>query len=259
MIAAVALFSGFALPGRAPAGGIPVIYGYGDTITFVADLPADSPARPKGPSMFGPGPTRLGYKHWHFHIFWLPVWTSTSAGEFVAYHGNSPLGGTRYLPLGKDPKKVAKNTGVPEAQVTIPWAARHPWGIYVFLVGFLLFVVGATLWAIATDAAARRARARLGMNAHGEIAWASLILQDARYQKALRIVEMLLAKPAKDVSAGPSQETNGVTSRAAFEAGVEHLVTAGVAREEAECKLAFLLQARARAPEEHRDSSGQLP
>src|SRR5262245_10233757 len=102
MIALVTLLAVLAFPERASAGGIPVIYGSGDTVTFVANLPARS--GPRTPE----APTKVGYKHYRFHIFWMPIWTSTSEGQFVAYHESPPVGSTWYHPLGTDPKQVSK-------------------------------------------------------------------------------------------------------------------------------------------------------
>jgi hypothetical protein len=109
-----------------------VIWGSGDTIAQVAPLPADSPAIPKGKPLVGEKPTKVGYKHYRFHIFWVPFWTSTSEGEFVAYH-ETGLTGSWYQPLGRNAEEVSWKTRVPVADLKIPWSARNPWGLYVVL------------------------------------------------------------------------------------------------------------------------------
>jgi len=136
----VTLLAVVAFPERASV--IPIIYGSGDTISYIADLPANSPARMPGTFMVGGNPSRLGYKHYRFHIFWIPLWTSTSEGEFVAYN-EIGLWSTPYIPLGTDPGEVSTKTGIPRSQLEIPWSARNSWGFYLLIVVFILGIVAA--------------------------------------------------------------------------------------------------------------------
>ncbi len=109
-------------PGSARAG-IPVIYGTGDKIDKVADLPADHPARgPMGQD------AALGYKYWHFHIYYCPLWTS--GGEFVIY------GGDQFVPLGNDAAEVSEQSGVPAERVRRPFFSMVPFGWVIGLGGF---------------------------------------------------------------------------------------------------------------------------
>lgn len=101
-------------PGTSRAG-IPVIYGTGDTVARVADLPPDHPALRE----FSPT-AAVGYKYWRFHIYWCDLWTS--GGEFVVYGDN------RYIPLGNDPAEVEQATGVPRARLGRPLLYTFPLG-----------------------------------------------------------------------------------------------------------------------------------
>src|SRR5258708_4870544 len=119
LITVVALFI---VPERASAARIPivVIYGWGETIACVSELPANSPARMPGKIVLGGNPTKLGYKHYRWHIFWIPVWTSTSGGEFVAYNESGILR-TQYVPLGTNLEEISTNTAIPVSELTVPW------------------------------------------------------------------------------------------------------------------------------------------
>jgi hypothetical protein len=140
--ALVTLLAVAALPQRAAA--IPIIYGSGKTIAFVADRPALLAEGSSGKGDVDPKLPRIGYKYWHFHIFWIPLWTSTSEGEFVAYK-EYDLFGTPCEPLGTIPRDISRRTGVPESLLKVPWSARHPWGLYVLIALIILWVVAAWL------------------------------------------------------------------------------------------------------------------
>ena len=136
--------------------GIPIIYGVGDTIAYVADLPADHPARQEI------GAVALGYKYWRFHIYWGDLWTS--GGEFGLYNGDA------YWSLGTDPKLVAEETGVPIEQIRRPFFYLFPLG-WVILAGL---VVVCTVYGIIA-----------GRNAPATKA--AKLLKQPRYKEALEI------------------------------------------------------------------------
>jgi hypothetical protein len=251
LTALVSLLAAAALPERAYAIRIPVIYGSGDTITYVADLPANSPARTSGRLGMGGNPTKVGYRHYRFHIFWIPFWTSTSEGQFAAYDESGILG-TWYHPLGTDPQTVSKQTGVPVSELKIPWRARNPWGLYLIGTLVLLGVVGGvhekwTEWRMKAPGNAQQSE-----NAK-EVA---LLLQDPRYQQALEVMKEQYAKQPTGISpspgrdAGAPDDTADAKMRDAVEAAVQHLVSVGVPREEAEFNLTLMLLALAESPQQ---------
>jgi len=116
-----------ASPGAARAG-IPIIWGNGDTVAHVANLPEGHPA-----SVEVPG-AAVGYKYSRFHIYWCDLWTSS--GEYCLYHDN------QFIPLGPDAMLAAKKLGMPEGSIRRPI-------FYLFPLGWVLIggvVVVATAW-----------------------------------------------------------------------------------------------------------------
>jgi hypothetical protein len=149
------------LSGPALAAPPSIAFGSGDTIGYVADLPANSPLRRETETarraMFADDDNTpaVGYKYYGAYLFGMPMWTSTAEGEFVAYKPRYYLWMPEYIPLGTDLKEVSSRTGVPVSQLEIPWSARHPWGLYLLLGIILLFSV-AQVNAWRSDAARRR-------------------------------------------------------------------------------------------------------
>jgi hypothetical protein len=109
---------------RSAEAGIPVIYGSGDRIDKVADLPPGHPALAE----MGHD-TAVGYMYWHLHVYWCPIWTSS--GEFVVYQGD------RYVPLGNDLDEIAGVTGLPKAKLGRPFLSLVPLG-WLIAGGFVL-------------------------------------------------------------------------------------------------------------------------
>lgn len=107
------------------------IYSAGDTISNIAPLPASSPILGAANRFDGDRPTKVGYKHFEFSLFWIPFWTS-SDGEFVAYTDTGVMGKS-YYSLGTNPQDVATKTGLPVSEVKVPWGARNPWGLYALI------------------------------------------------------------------------------------------------------------------------------
>lgn len=65
--------STIANPAHAGRGGGFVVYSNGDTIAEVADLPDDGPT----------GEANIGWKHYEFELFWMPLWAGE--GSYVLY------------------------------------------------------------------------------------------------------------------------------------------------------------------------------
>ncbi len=107
------------------------IYSAGDKISNVASLPPSSPLFGKENRFVGERPTKVGYKHFEFSLFWIPFWTG-SEGEFVAY-ADTGLMGKSYYQLGTNVQDVSNKTGVPVSELKVPWGARNPWGLYALI------------------------------------------------------------------------------------------------------------------------------
>lgn len=76
------------VPSEAHAGRGGVIYSYGDTITHVQDMPPEAAAF---------GGSKLGWRHDHLEVFWLPIWGS-SDGSWVLYEDEGDGWRFRQLP-----------------------------------------------------------------------------------------------------------------------------------------------------------------
>ncbi len=102
--------------------GIPIIYGHGDTVAHVANLPAGHPAQ-----LGRPG-SAVGYHYLRYHIYWCDLWTSS--GQYCVYHENT------FVPLGNDAKEAAFKLGMPEDSLRRPVFYLFPLG-WVLIGGFV--------------------------------------------------------------------------------------------------------------------------
>jgi len=127
----------YTLGGGSDAQAKIFIYSAGDTISNIAPLPASSPVLGAGNRFDGDRPTKVGYKHFEFSLFWIPFWTS-SDGEFVAYT-DTGIRGKTYYSLGTNVQDVSNKTGVPVSELKVPWGARNPWGLYILIAGVCIW------------------------------------------------------------------------------------------------------------------------
>jgi hypothetical protein len=202
---AYALFS----PSTARAAGV-ILVTWGETITHVGD-PSPEAKRVLGSR-------KIGYKYGYWGIFWADLWTH--GGTYCVYEGK------RYGAIS--PAEAAQLLGKSEGEVSAPFLYHVPLG---WLILGPLVVVGCLLAALEKKKPA----------APGQL------FQDPRYQKALEVVnEQLARQPAPDApvpgAEPPAAADDGSRFRTAFEAGVGHLVAAGIPREEAERNLATLIE-----------------
>jgi hypothetical protein len=180
----------------------------GETIFHVGDVPSQN--RPRQVAA-----DKVGYKFYYWGVLWLDLWTSD--GTFCLYEGK------QYRSISR--ADAARLLGKPEGELRKPFLYTVPLGWLVY--GPLI---------------------ALGMLAHAiEKRRAGILplFQDPRYQKALEIVQAEYAKPPEESATAASADERW---RAAFEAGVRHLVGEGVPREEAERHLASMVNAMTKAP-----------
>jgi hypothetical protein len=152
---------------QARRGGIPIpiIFGSGEEIDRVGDLPDD--VKEQIPSEMGPG-VSIGFHYHRFHIYWLNLWTWD--GQHVLYQGD------RYWKLG--PADWEKLLGSPGSRALgKPFFYRFPMGIDIL--GGL-----AVLWFLwSTFLPSDRARAEK-------------LLSDERYLDALQLYARQVTPPA---------------------------------------------------------------
>jgi hypothetical protein len=215
-------------PAQAHARGI-ILITWGETIshTGTASAPANFLGGKDGPGPQGaepaPGfPVKVGYRWHYFGIFWIDLWTW--GGEYCIYEGK------RYHPLR--PAEAAQLLGKSESELTRPFLYRFPLGLLLLgpIIGLLIL-----LGAMDARKQSRRKDA------------VAQLFQDARYQQAVAILHDHLGPPAAAVSPGqdagqPPQPSAQGRFAAAFEAGVQHLVSQGIQREDAERNLAIMVQ-----------------
>jgi hypothetical protein len=208
-------------PTEGARAGIPIVWGAGDTVSHINDLPPNSPIRQADPLL---PPDKVGFKYWRFHVFWLPLWTSE--GEFVAYH-NEKHG--KFFKLGPDPIKAAHLIGVAPGDLAVPFTYRFPPGWWV-AGGFLVYLVGAALFRQnqRKPEAQPASMSEEGSAPTEDVDAVAQLLADPRYEQALRLIH------ADD----PVEVTATEIRR-----GVEYLIEQGVAPPEAEANVDLLLRA----------------
>jgi hypothetical protein len=212
-------------PSTASAKGI-VLITWGETISHVGDV--------SSPNNQDPGPIKIGYKSSYFGVFWIDLWTW--GGTYCVYDGK------RYGPL--QPAEAARLLGKQESDLSTPFLYRFPLGLLIL---GPLIVLGIIFAAVEKKGSGN------------EI---TLLFQDARYQKALAVLsDQYGTQPAvtEATQAGESQTTTDNDSRwkVAFEAGVQHLVGAGIPREEAERNLATMIQVLAQVQQQEATQAQQ--
>jgi hypothetical protein len=205
-------------PAQARAGA--VLITRGETIKHLGDAVA-----PKGQQL---GALKIGYKYGYWGVFWIDLWTW--GGQYCVYEDK------RYQPI--EVAEAAGLLGKPADALSPPFLYRVPLGWLIFGPLIVLGIIGNVM--------SKKSSAD---------ATAPPLLQDPRYQKALEIMNEQYAKNKVAVPAGPAQEGGGPENdpnqeifRAAFEAGVQHLQTVGITREEAERNLALMVHMQSNAP-----------
>lgn len=216
---ALALLLAWALlrPSEATAKGI-VLITYGDTMTKVGELP---PTERQAMRQAGRD-VAVGFRYDYFGLFWLDLWTW--GGEFCLYDDKN------YDPI--PPAEVARLLKINESELSKPFLYKVPLGLVIVLVVVALVVAVKLLKPTPPD--------RL-----------TPLLQDARYQKALEIMAAEGKKQEAVAVANPAAPPPGYQQPAddpAFRAALDHLVSEGIPREEAEQNLQLILGAFASAP-----------
>jgi hypothetical protein len=165
----------------------------------------------------------VGFKYSYFGIFWLDLWTW--GGEYCIYQGD------KYEPLTPTQAAILLNTS--ESELSTPFLYKCPLGLAIVVVAIAV-IVPVTL--------VQKQRAKRRFEEHVRD-----LFQDERYQKALDV----MAEEAKKQEAARAQaetEAAGGTGTeepppadGGFEAAVQHLISKGVPREEAEANLRLML------------------
>jgi hypothetical protein len=199
------------IPSRAaaPPPLIPIIYGHGETIAHLGDLPPD--VRNELRRELNQD-VALGYAYSYFHIFWGNLWTWN--GRYVLYQGN------RYWEL--KPEGLKQIVGKTERELGKPFAYRFPLGL---VIGVPLIVSVCIVGAFSRTDAERVQK----------------LLTDSRYREALEVLSKPVSgQPAPQAGAPGTSAEPGEDLR--FEAAVEHLYRQGVPRAKAEANLRLILQ-----------------
>jgi hypothetical protein len=196
-------------PVQASARGF-VLVTWGDTIKHVGDAEHEAEG--------GRRTIRVGFKYGYWGVFWLDLWTH--GGTYCVYEGK------RFSPL--QPHEAARLLGKDESELGKPFLYCVPLGWLIFGPLIVVGILGAAL-------------SRGGGDEVGGL------FQDARYQKALDILNERYEKPPADAPsaqapAPPDSADFQRRFQSAFDAGVQHLVAEGVPREKAETNLAAMLQ-----------------
>jgi hypothetical protein len=205
-------------PAQARAGVILITWG--DSISHVGDVsPQNKPGLPVA---------KVGYKYGYWGVFWLDLWTHS--GTYCVYEGN------RYNAL--TPAEAARLLGKSESDLSTPFLYKVPLGWMIFGPLLLFGILAAVLAEKKSDSDLKQ------------------LLNDPRYQEAFaKLHEQLAKQPATappPEGAGPQEDPSPNTGfRAAFEAGVQHLIAQGIPREEAERNLAQVIQALAQAQQQN--------
>jgi len=193
---------------------IPVIFGHGEQIAYLCDLPGE--IEKQICQELGVDDVAIGFFYKRFHIFWIDAWTW--GGFRVLFKGNQYW----TLPpeawdgiLGKE-----ANEGLSK-----PFLYRFP--LCMLLIGSLV-VLGISKSALFPSMATRARR----------------LLKDQRYQEALRIYFENLAPPEPppgEESRAEQEAPPAVDAEAAFRSARERLVREGIATHQAEDNLQLLL------------------
>jgi hypothetical protein len=210
---------GYALlsPSEARAGAVLVTWG--DTISHIGDVaPQDRQNL---------GARKVGYKYSHWGVFWIDLWTH--GGTYCVYEGD------RYNPI--TPAEAARLLGKSEIELSAPFLYKVPLGWMIFGPLIMIGIIAAAL-----DKARGNEVAR--------------VFKDTRYQKALEILNEQMAKqpagaPATDGAGPQDSKSDDTRFRAAFEAGVQHLIESGIPREKAERNFAMMVQVLIQAQQQN--------
>jgi hypothetical protein len=221
------LAAGVLLPGRAsrqaeashPAKAV-VLITHGDTINHVGDVPAQNLKQLPA--------TKVGFKYSYWGIFWLDLWTW--GGEYCLYSGQ------QYWKL--QPAEAAQLLNKSASDLGKPFLYRFPLGL-LLIVPFILLCCLVGFW---QDSRKRKKMTQL--------------FQDPEYQRALQIMAEESKKQQDEAVAAalkpeapPAEDANAQkTTVTPFEAGVQHLVSAGIPRAKAEQDLGHLVQAISNTP-----------
>jgi len=203
-----------------------IIYGHGEKMAYVGDLP-----KPLWQSNIGPLDPKLGmnpsvgYLYKRFHIFWCDLWTW--GGRHVLYSGDNcwePAPADWEELLGKgEREKLGK-----------PFLYRFPLGLIVL--GALAISAGLAKALIAGDGA----RART-------------LLADVRYKEALRL---LVRETPPDGSSEAVQTNRMAAQEEAFAAAVNYLVDHGVPAHKAHANLQLILNVLANEAQDKSTKAG---
>jgi hypothetical protein len=196
-------------PAQASARGF-VLVTWGETIKHVGEATHEAEGVHQR--------IRVGFKYGYWGVFWLDLWTH--GGTYCVYEGK------QFSPIA--PHEAARLLGKSESELGKPFLYRVPLGWLIFGPLIVLGIVVATL----------------GKGSGDET---GALFQDARYQKALDILNERYAKPPADAitaqaPAPPDPAEPQRRFQSAFDAGVQHLVVEGVPREQAEKNLAALME-----------------
>jgi hypothetical protein len=218
---AAAILLAYAVFEPSPARAGAVLITHGETISHLGD--AVAPNQQQLPA------TKVGYKYGYWGVFWIDLWTW--GGEYCLYEGQ------RFKPISR--AEAARLLSRPESELGTPFLYKCPLGWLIFGPFIVLGIIARVL-------------DKKQPPPENPVA---LLFQDARYQKAVEIMNEHYAKNKVAVPGGPGQEPspeennpNQQIFRAAFEAGVQHLLGQGIAREEAERNLALMVHTLASAP-----------
>jgi hypothetical protein len=218
--AATVLACAILSPSQARAGAVLVTWG--DTISHLGDV------TPEHRQVAGAA--KVGYKSSYWGVFWIDLWTW--GGTYCIYEER------RYRPINR--AEAARLTGKPESALGAPFLYHVPLGWLILGPLFALAMVRVVI--------DRRKPPADSLAA---------LFQDARYQKAMETVgeqyakqgtTAVIAAPGQDPAQQEADAGTGDRFRAAFEAGIQHLVSEGVPREEAERNLGMMVNALAHAP-----------
>jgi hypothetical protein len=204
-------------PSKARAGIILITWG--ETVSHIGDVSAQNNQNLRT--------GKVGYKYSYWGVFWIDLWTHS--GTYCVYEGE------RYKAITA--AEAARLLGKIESELSTPFLYKVPLG---WIILGLLILFGAI---------ARVFEKKTGTDL-------DQLLNDSRYQDAfLRLQEHLAKQPAAvpaTEGAGPQVNTSDDTEfRAAFEAGVHHLIARGILREEAERNFAVVVQALVQAQQQN--------
>ena len=200
---------------EAQAKGIPIFFGWGETISHVRDLPSE--VKQEARQELGRD-VAVGFKYNRFHIFWLDIWTW--GGSHVLYSGDD-----FWEPTPTGWKELLGGEG--SASLGKPFLYRFPLGLTllgsVVVVAVLGKTIGSRLFP-SEETCVRR------------------LLKDKRYREAVRRYEQKVSPPGGLSRIEGSEEGD---PKAAFAGAVEYLRSQGVPTAEAEENLLLILRVSA--------------